>query len=60
MSFQHFIGMYEDQYDFHTYCVRKMTLCAYIQLLRLEDVLRKHKFYYQAAEVAIRVRSVKC
>uniref|UniRef100_A0A0N5AFS7 N-alpha-acetyltransferase 16, NatA auxiliary subunit n=1 Tax=Syphacia muris TaxID=451379 RepID=A0A0N5AFS7_9BILA len=52
---RHFTGMYEDQYDFHTYCIRKMTLCAYIQLLRLEDVLRKHKFYYQAAEVAIRI-----
>ncbi|ETN76335.1 tetratricopeptide repeat protein, partial [Necator americanus] len=52
---QHFVGMIEDQFDFHTYCLRKTTLCSYIQLLRLEDVLRIHDFYYHAAVIAARV-----
>lgn len=33
---KHFEDMVEDQFDFHTYCVRKMTLRAYLQLLRVE------------------------
>ncbi|VDN05705.1 unnamed protein product [Thelazia callipaeda] len=52
---RHFVGIFEDQFDFHTYCVRKATLCAYIGLLRLEDVLRRHKFYYEAAKIAISI-----
>lgn len=31
---RHFAEMQEDQFDFHTYCMRKMTLRAYISLLR--------------------------
>ncbi|CAI5744760.1 unnamed protein product [Peronospora destructor] len=30
----HFNDFVEDQFDFHTYCIRKMTLRSYIQLLR--------------------------
>lgn len=45
----------EDQFDFHTYCMRKMTLRAYIRLLRMEDVLRSHRFYFEAAETAIKI-----
>ena len=33
----HFLDIVEDQFDFHTYCIRKMTLRAYVRLLRLED-----------------------
>lgn len=55
MHIQHFVGIVEDQYDFHSYCIRKMTLTSYIELLRLEDVLRRHKFYYEAAKIAIKV-----
>ena len=50
---RHFTEIVEDQFDFHTYCMRKMTLKAYVDLLRLEDELRSHKFYEKAAEVAI-------
>ncbi len=39
----HFTDMIEDQFDFHTYCLRKMTLRAYIELLRCEDTIYKHK-----------------
>jgi len=35
--------------------MRKMTLRAYVDLLRLEDVLRQHPFYFRAAKIAIEV-----
>lgn len=52
---RHFSEIIEDQFDFHTYCMRKMTLRAYVGLLRLEDVLRNHPFYFKAAVCAIEV-----
>lgn len=35
--------------------MRKMTLRSYVGLLRLEDVLRAHPFYFKAARCAIEV-----
>ena len=35
--------------------MRKMTLRSYVGLLRLEDVLRSHKFFQKAASCAINV-----
>ncbi|XP_014681955.1 PREDICTED: N-alpha-acetyltransferase 15, NatA auxiliary subunit-like [Priapulus caudatus] len=52
---RHFTEIIEDQFDFHTYCMRKMTLRTYVGLLRLEDVLRQHPFYFRAAKCAIEV-----
>jgi len=52
---KHFFEITDDQFDFHTYCMRKMTLRAYVDLLRLEDVLRKHAFYFKAARSAIEI-----
>ncbi|XP_058812640.1 N-alpha-acetyltransferase 15, NatA auxiliary subunit [Topomyia yanbarensis] len=52
---RHFSEIIEDQFDFHTYCMRKMTLRSYVGLLRLEDVLRRHPFYFIAAKCAIEV-----
>ncbi|XKL64988.1 hypothetical protein PGB90_005074 [Kerria lacca] len=52
---RHFSEIIEDQFDFHTYCMRKMTLRSYVGLLRLEDVLRSHPFYFRAAQCAIQV-----
>ena len=52
---RNFSEIVEDQFDFHTYCMRKVTLCAYIKLLKLEDVLRSHLFYFKAAKIAIEV-----
>ncbi|XP_053858368.1 N-alpha-acetyltransferase 16, NatA auxiliary subunit isoform X4 [Vidua macroura] len=52
---RHFFEITDDQFDFHTYCMRKMTLRAYVDLLRLEDVLRKHAFYFKAARSAIEI-----
>ncbi|XP_049878339.1 N-alpha-acetyltransferase 15, NatA auxiliary subunit [Pectinophora gossypiella] len=52
---RHFSEIMEDQFDFHSYCMRKMTLRSYVGLLRLEDVLRAHPFYFRAAAAAVRV-----
>lgn len=35
--------------------MRKMTLRSYVNLLRLEDVLRAHPFYFRVARCAIQV-----
>lgn len=35
--------------------MRKMTLRSYVDLLKLEDVLRMHPFYYKAASTAIQI-----
>ncbi|CAI5780288.1 N-alpha-acetyltransferase 16, auxiliary subunit isoform X1 [Podarcis lilfordi] len=52
---RHFFEITDDQFDFHTYCMRKMTLRAYVDLLRLEDILRQHAFYFKAARSAIEI-----
>ncbi|KAI9091536.1 NMDA receptor-regulated protein 1-domain-containing protein [Phlyctochytrium arcticum] len=49
----HFNDVYDDQFDFHSYCLRKMTLRAYLELLRCEDTLRRHPFYVEAARMAV-------
>lgn len=36
---KHFEDFVEDQFDFHGYCIRKMTLRSYIDLLKIEDEL---------------------
>ncbi|KAG0242048.1 N-alpha-acetyltransferase 16, NatA auxiliary subunit-like protein [Mortierella sp. GBAus27b] len=50
---KHFNDFTEDQYDFHMYCLRKMTLRAYISLLKLEDQLRSHPYFVRAAHNSI-------
>ena len=42
---KHFEDFEEDQFDFHTYCLRKMTLRTYLALLRMEDTIRAHRFF---------------
>ncbi|KAH7283085.1 hypothetical protein KP509_35G060100 [Ceratopteris richardii] len=51
---KHYADMVEDQFDFHTYCIRKMTLRAYVHMLRFQDHLHSHRFFHQAAISAIR------
>ena len=46
---KHFTDFVEDQFDFHHYCIRKMTLRAYVDVLKLEDELLAHTYYLQAA-----------
>ena len=41
----HFDDFVEDQFDFHSYCVRKMTLRAYVAMLRMEDRLHRNALF---------------
>lgn len=43
----------DDQYDFHSYCLRRMTLGAYIALIKYEDQLRTHPAFFSTALSAI-------
>lgn len=51
---KHFVEFYDDQFDFHNYCLRKATLRNYVKLLRNEDRIRDHKFWVRAAIGALR------
>ncbi|KAJ3356279.1 N-alpha-acetyltransferase 16, NatA auxiliary subunit [Entophlyctis luteolus] len=44
-----------DKFDFHTYSVRKATLRTYIDLVRVEDRLWAHQFYFNSAVEAVRL-----
>ncbi|KAJ8600941.1 hypothetical protein CTAYLR_005072 [Chrysophaeum taylorii] len=52
---KHFADFVDDQFDFHTYCVRKMTLRAYVSVLRFEDRIRGHAAFRRSALAAARV-----
>lgn len=53
--FQHFSDYFDDQYDFHSYAARKLTLRAYDQLLKWEDKLFSHPFYFRCASGLVMV-----
>ena len=44
----------EDQFDFHSFSLRKGQIRAYIDMVRWEDHLRDHPFYSRAAVSAVR------
>lgn len=46
---KHFLDFVEDQFDFHQYAMRKLTLRAYVKMLKYEDEIRGHRFYFKAA-----------
>ncbi|KAF0695761.1 Aste57867_13451 [Aphanomyces stellatus] len=52
---KHFNDFIDDQFDFHSYCMRKMTLRAYVQMLRMCDSLLGHAVMVEAAHGAIGV-----
>lgn len=52
---QTFQEFWDDQLDFHSYCMRKMTLRSYVQLVRFEDQLRTHPVYMRAATAAVHI-----
>ncbi|KAJ1688374.1 hypothetical protein LUZ63_019764 [Rhynchospora breviuscula] len=51
---KHYTDMTEDQFDFHSYCLRKMTLRAYVSMLKFQDQLHSHEYFHNAAAGAIR------
>ncbi|GJQ13966.1 hypothetical protein GpartN1_g5757.t1 [Galdieria partita] len=52
---RHFEDIIEDQFDFHSYCLRKATLRAYVRVLRLEDKLFGQKYYIRNAKGLVRL-----
>ncbi|KAJ3416121.1 N-alpha-acetyltransferase 16, NatA auxiliary subunit [Chytridiales sp. JEL 0842] len=52
---KHFSDFYEDQFDFHNYSLRKMTVRSYIDLLKFEDKLRSHPLFFKTAVEAVKV-----
>lgn len=51
---KHYADITEDQFDFHSYCLRKMTLRAYVDMLRFQDRLHSQAYFQKAAIGAIR------
>ncbi|CEF66695.1 N-alpha-acetyltransferase 16, NatA auxiliary subunit [Strongyloides ratti] len=51
----HFTQFYADQFDFHGYCMRKMTLPEYVRFLKMEDNIRDHEFFERAAILAMKI-----
>lgn len=45
----------EDQFDFHSFSLRKGQIRAYVDMVRWEDHLRDHPFYTRAAISAINI-----
>ena len=50
-----FESIWEDQLDFHVFCLSRMRLCSYVELLRLEDNIYQDPHYRLAAHIAIEV-----
>ncbi|KAM3181665.1 hypothetical protein ACTXT7_013925 [Hymenolepis weldensis] len=50
-----YTAILEDQLDFHSYCLRKGTLRSYVETIRLEDRLRDHPAYFDAAYLAVEI-----
>ncbi|KAL3610584.1 hypothetical protein D5086_001604 [Populus alba] len=51
---KHYADITEDQFDFHSYCLRKMTLRAYVAMLKFQDRLHSHAYFHKAAAGATR------
>lgn len=51
----HFAEINEDQLDFNSYCILKVTLRAYVQMIRLQDHIKSHNFFINASKTAIEV-----
>jgi hypothetical protein len=52
---KHYEDFHEDQFDFHNYCIRKVTLRSYCKLLKFEDELWGLPHYCRAAEGVIHI-----
>ena len=45
----------EDQFDFHSFSLKKGQIRAYIDMIRWEDHLREHPFFSRAAIAAVKI-----
>ncbi|GKY99467.1 hypothetical protein MPSEU_000901100 [Mayamaea pseudoterrestris] len=46
---KHFEDIRDDQFDFHGYCLKKVTFRSYVDMLRFEDSLFGQEYYVKAA-----------
>ncbi|KAL2243403.1 N-terminal acetyltransferase A complex auxiliary subunit NAA15 [Sesamum indicum] len=51
---KHYADITEDQFDFHSYCLRKMTLRTYVEMLKFQDRLHSYSYFRKAAAGAIK------
>ncbi|KAI9286969.1 NMDA receptor-regulated protein 1-domain-containing protein [Umbelopsis sp. AD052] len=49
-----FSDIFDDQFDFHTYCLRKTTLRSYVDTIRFEDNLKGSHYFIRAAVGAVK------
>uniref|UniRef100_A0AC34F5A4 Uncharacterized protein n=1 Tax=Panagrolaimus sp. ES5 TaxID=591445 RepID=A0AC34F5A4_9BILA len=52
---EQFTSFYDDQYDFHSYCMRKATICGYADLIKTSDNIRNHRAFIKAANLASKI-----
>eukprot|EP00184_Porphyridium_aerugineum_P000326 CAMPEP_0184699820 /NCGR_PEP_ID=MMETSP0313-20130426/5936_1 /TAXON_ID=2792 /ORGANISM="Porphyridium aerugineum, Strain SAG 1380-2" /LENGTH=933 /DNA_ID=CAMNT_0027158949 /DNA_START=48 /DNA_END=2849 /DNA_ORIENTATION=- len=52
---RHFADFIEDQFDFHVYCLRKMTLRSYVRTLRMEDHVKDSRYFVRGAKALVRL-----
>ncbi|KAJ3102267.1 hypothetical protein HDU96_009704 [Phlyctochytrium bullatum] len=52
---KHFDDIFDDQFDFHNYSYRRVTLRTYLELLQTEDKLRSHPYFFKAAVEATKI-----
>lgn len=52
---KHFDQIYEDQFDFHLYSMRKFTLNSYFEMIDMEDRVYRNKYAVRAAIGMMRV-----
>ncbi|KIM24065.1 hypothetical protein M408DRAFT_331983 [Serendipita vermifera MAFF 305830] len=50
-----FLDMHEDQYDFHSYCIRRFTLNIYLDIIHWDDELRWNPIYIKAVVNACKI-----
>ncbi|CAD5224963.1 unnamed protein product [Bursaphelenchus okinawaensis] len=48
-------AFYEEQYDFHTYCIRKCFMTPYVSMLHYLDQIHSNPFYIKAAKLAAEI-----
>ncbi|CAG9463264.1 unnamed protein product [Pedinophyceae sp. YPF-701] len=51
--FRHYEDFEEDQFDFHGYCMRKMTLRSYLDMLEVSNKIYRHPRFLEAATLAV-------
>lgn len=52
---KHFNDYVEDLFDFHGFCIKKTTLRAYTDIMKMLDTVYTHKFYLRATKGAVNI-----